>query len=64
MEDEIFLSEREAAKRAGVARETLRRHRAAGNVPALILKSITLYMVGDLMAWRAQFITGRERGKR
>ncbi len=59
MEEELFLSEREAAKKAGVGRATLQRHRAAGNIRPLVLKYVVLYTADDLAAWKEQYILGR-----
>lgn len=48
-----FFAERPAARRLGITRTTLRRHRAAGHVSPLCIGGAVLYSEGELRRFKA-----------
>jgi len=56
---EEFYSERRAAVRLGVARTTLRRHRAAGQIRPLCLGGAVLYGESELERFEARHLSSR-----
>lgn len=65
MMGEELLSERRAAKRTGVGRMTLRRHRTAGNIVPMVFDGLVLYKASELQNWHERFTAGefKNRGK-
>jgi hypothetical protein len=61
--NEKLLSERRAAKRTGVGRMTLRRHRAAGNIVPIVFDGLVLYKVSELHNWHERFTAGEFKNK-
>lgn len=51
-----YYSERRAAVRLGIARMTLRRHRAAGRIKPLCLGGAVLYSAAELERFKASHL--------
>ena len=56
-----YFSERRAAVKVGVNRLTLRRHRRAGKINALVIGGVVLYASNALEDWKARHLSRRVR---